>query len=152
MALIRLAILALLLSGATFADDRRAEVNYMLHCQGCHLPKAEGMDGRVPPLKDFVGNFLHSREGRDFLIRVPGVAHSALSNEEVAELMNWLLESFSAGQLPDPFIPYTQEEVEALRSDPERNPGAARLRILSALAMKLPDVAATLGRDSPSRR
>jgi len=124
----------------------------MLHCQGCHLPEAEGVDGRVPPMKDFVGYFLHSEEGREFLIRVPGVAHSALSSEEVAELMNWLLQSFSAGQLPDPFTPYTREEVEALRGDPERDPEAARVRILSALAMKLPDVASIPGLDSPGRR
>ena len=124
----------------------------MLHCQGCHLPEAEGMDGRVPPMKDFVGYFLHSAEGRDFLIRVPGVAHSALGSDEVAELMNWLLKSFSAGQLPDPFTPYTQEEVETLRGDPESDPEAARAKILSALGSKLPDLAATMDRNDPGRR
>ena len=73
------------------ADDERAHVNYMLHCQGCHLPQTEGFPGKVPPIRDFVGYFLHSQEGREFLVRVPGVAQSALSDEEVAELMNWLV-------------------------------------------------------------
>ena len=70
MALTRIAIL-LLLCPLAVADDRRAEVNYMLHCQGCHLPNAEGFDGRVPPMKDFVGYFLHSEEGRRFVVRDP---------------------------------------------------------------------------------
>ena len=66
MALIRLAFLLLVLSGAALADDRRAQVNYMLHCQGCHLPEAEGFEGKVPPMKDYVGYFLHSQDGREF--------------------------------------------------------------------------------------
>lgn len=124
----------------------------MLHCQGCHLPNAEGFEGKVPPMKDFVGFFLHSEPGRDFLIRVPGVAHSALSSDEVAELMNWLLQSFSVDQLPEPFTPYTGEEVELLRADPEHDPEDARRRILSELAAVLPGVAASLDDSSHGRR
>lgn len=124
----------------------------MLHCQGCHLPEAEGFEGRVPPMKNFVGYFLHSGDGRDFLIRVPGVAHSALSHDEVAELMNWILQSFSADQLPEPFIPYSGEEVALLRDDPEQDPEARRRQILSELAATLPDVATKLENDSPGRR
>ena len=77
MALIRFGAIALLLATGAAADDHRAEVNYMLHCQVCHLPQAEGHDGKVPPMKDFAGYFLRFKEGRDVLIRVPGVAHAA---------------------------------------------------------------------------
>lgn len=155
MALIRPLLFLLLCCGPAAADvtgERRAQVNYMLHCQGCHLPEAEGMDGRVPPMKDFVGFFLHSKEGRDFLIRVPGVASAALNDEELAELMNWLVRSFSAAQLPEPFTPYSDEEVGSLRADPERDPEAARRMILAALAKKFPDVRASLDDESPGRR
>ncbi|MGI9203533.1 MAG: cytochrome c, class I [Woeseiaceae bacterium] len=140
--------LSLVLAG-TFAaaDDERAHVNYMLHCQGCHLPQAEGFEGRVPPMKDFVGYFLHSTEGRDFLIRVPGVAHSALGDIEITELMNWLLQSFSADQLPATFAPFTVDEVASLRQDPELAPEAARIEILGDIAAALPPLADALARE-----
>lgn len=131
----------MLAGGATLADDERAEVNYMLHCQGCHLPQAEGFPGRVPAMKDFVGYFLHSQEGREFLIRVPGVAQSALGNGEVAELMNWLLRTYSAAQVPERFAPFTPEEVAALRTDPEQQPAARRESILAGLAARVPALA-----------
>ncbi len=134
MAVIRLALLTLFLSGLTLADERRAVVNYMLHCQGCHLPNAEGFEGKVPPIKDFAGFFLHTQDGREFLIRVPGVAHAALGDEELAELMNWLLQSYSAGQLPAGFAPFTAAEVRALRANPEPDPEAARRRVLASIA------------------
>jgi hypothetical protein len=140
MALIRLLLLVFIATATAtatataYADDRRAEVNYMLHCQGCHLPEGEGFAGKVPRIKDFAGFFLHSGEGRDFLIRVPGVAQSALSDEEVAELMNWLLRSYSADQLPYNYLPFTAAEVRKLRADPERDPKAARTAILDRIA------------------
>lgn len=135
----------LLLAGAqATADDERAHINYMLHCQGCHLPQAEGFAGRVPPMKDFVGYFLHSPEGRDFLIRVPGVAHSALDDSEITELMNWLLQSFSADQLPASYTPFTVDEVAGLRQKPELAPEAARNEILGKIAVDLPTLADAL--------
>ena len=144
MAVVRLLLVALVACGTALADDRRAEVNYMLHCQGCHLPEAEGFDGKVPPMKDFVGYFLHVPEGREFVIRVPGVSRSALNDSELAELMNWLLVTYSSGQLPSAFSPYTADEVAKLREDPEPDPESTRNIILATLADDYPAVAAEL--------
>ncbi len=142
----RLMMIVLLVSGGgvVFADDQRVRVNYMLNCQGCHLPKTEGFAGRVPPMKDFVGYFLHSREGREFLIRVPGVAQSALDDSEIVELMNWLITTYSSDQLPDEFVPFTVAEVARLRKDPERDPDKTRMIILRNIAANLPPLANTL--------
>ena len=142
MALVRLSLLTVFLAGSALADNERAHVNYMLHCQGCHLPEAQGFEGKVPPMKDFVGYFLHSGEGRDFLIRVPGVAQSALDDGEVAELMNWLLVTFSAKQLPDRYVPFTDHEVASLRQDPIRDPATSRELILNRLSADIPVLAA----------
>ena len=133
MAVIR-GLLLLLIVGHALADDERAHVNYMLHCQGCHLPNAEGMEGKVPPMKDFVGYFLHSDEGRQFLIRVPGVAQSALGDGELAELMTWLVTTHSAGQLPDSFEPCSAVEVATLRMQPVADPERTRQRLLEDIA------------------
>jgi len=129
---------------AVRADDRRAHVNYMLHCQGCHLPATEGIEGKVPPMKEFVGWFLHSEEGRQFLIRVPGVSQSALDDAELAELMNWILLTHSRGQLPDDFTPFSADEVGQLRGDPEPEPQVTRQRILEHIALSRPALARAL--------
>lgn len=143
------AIVLLLLSATALADDQRAHVNYMIHCQGCHLAEAEGFAGKVPPMKDFVGYFLHSEEGREFLIRVPGVAQSALGDQEITELMNWLVTTFSAAQLPDEFVPFTVTEVALLRREPERDPATARAAILARIATELPSLENELTNDDP---
>ncbi|MCP4299278.1 MAG: hypothetical protein GY783_01715 [Gammaproteobacteria bacterium] len=143
--MIRTMLLAgLLCFGTALADDDRARFNYMIHCQGCHLPDAEGYRDRVPRMNNFLGYFLHSKEGRDFIIRVPGVSLAQLPDDEIAELMNWLVNAYSAEQRPDEFVPYTESEVNALRKSPEADPLATRLRILGAIAAEQPDLAREL--------
>ena len=110
----------------------------MLHCQGCHLPDATGFGDEVPRMKDFVGYFTHSPEGREFLVRVPGVATAALPDDQLAELMNWLLLSFSADQLPENFVSFTVAEIAVLRRDLIANPGKVRKRILKEIADTVP--------------
>jgi hypothetical protein len=99
------------------AEDQAARNNYMLHCQGCHTPDGSGAPGKVPSLKGFMGHFLAVDGGREFLIRVPGAAQSALSDSELAAVSNWMLINFSGDQLPADFRPYTAPEVSALRAD-----------------------------------
>lgn len=123
------------------ADDHRASANYTLYCQGCHLAQAEGLRNAVPRMKDFVGYFLHSREGREFIIRVPGVATTSLPDDQLTELVNWLLLTYSSAQLPQPFEPYSVAEVAALRPQLEENPEETRMRILREIARELPALA-----------
>jgi len=119
------------------ADDQRARNNYMIHCQGCHLPEAEGLPGKVPRMKNFLGYFLHSQAGRQFIIRVPGVSTSALQDDQVTELMNWLLFTYSAPQLPESFVPFTVDEIAALRQDIELDPETTRRVILERIAARV---------------
>ncbi len=78
---------------------------YALNCMGCHQQRGEG-HGAVPELKGFVGNFLRVPGGREFLVQVPGVAQSSLSDGEIAAVLNWMLLEFSPAELPDDFRPY----------------------------------------------
>ena len=102
-------------SGAATA---RAEPNayalYALRCMGCHQSDGAGID-TVPKLRDFVGNFLHVAGGREFLVQVPGVAQSSLTDAEIAAVLNWILTEFSNDQLPADFQPYTGDEVARYR-------------------------------------
>jgi mono/diheme cytochrome c family protein len=88
---------------------------YMLNCWGCHRPNGEGIPGTAPPLQG-AADFLKVKGGRQYLIEVPGVSQSALNDEQVAQVMNWILQTFSKEQLPHDFKPYTAEEVKQFRA------------------------------------
>jgi hypothetical protein len=92
-------------------------------------------------MKDFAGYFLHSREGREFLVRVPGVSTASLPDDEIAELLNWLLTTYSAAQLPRDFTPFSEAEVSRLRTRPESDPEATRRNILNQIAADSPYLA-----------
>ena len=139
-----MAILLLSAAGLASADNHRALINYKLHCQGCHLPDMQGAIAAVPRLKNFVGYFMHSGEGRDFIAQVPGVAMSSLNDDDLAELLNWMLQANSGEQLPDDFMPYSAKEVSVLRKTPNGDPLGQRNGILDAVAEQLPELAAEI--------
>ena len=76
-----------------------------------------------------------------------GVATSSLPDDELTEMMNWLLLTYSAEQLPQPFVPFSAEEVAALRSELEADPEKTRMRILRQIAEELPALANNLHGD-----
>lgn len=109
---------------------------YVMNCWGCHKPGGEGIPGTVPRLKDTVGNFLRVPGGRQYLIEVPGVAGSALSNAQVAEVLNWLLVTFSKAQLPPDFKPYTEAEVARYRPHELNNIQTVRNDLVAKLSAR----------------
>jgi hypothetical protein len=111
---------------------------YTLNCWGCHLPHAEGIPPSVPRLAHSMGNFLHIPEGRAYLVQVPGVANSPLSDQQIADVLNWLLVTFNKAELPSDFKPYTAAEVKQLRPHPMVNVKTTRhelARHLSAMGL-----------------
>ncbi len=107
-------------------------VDYALNCQGCHLDDGSGTPGSVPPLAGSVGRFLGVPGGREFLVRVPGVATSALDDAALAAVLNWMLERFGPPHLPAKFAPYTAAEVGALRQKPLTNVDRVRAELIGA--------------------
>jgi hypothetical protein len=95
-----------------------AAEDYARTCQGCHLGDGSGMPGLVPRMRGFVGYFAHLPDGREFLVRVPGVALAPLDDARLTAVINWTLFSFSPGQLPPDFRPFTVDEVSRLRQRP----------------------------------
>ncbi len=90
-------------------------VAYMLHCGGCHLPDGRGNPPEVPDLRGELGRIVAVPGGRDYLARVPGAAQTPVSNEQLAEILNWVLQQFN--DLPADFVPLTGEEVGKSRSN-----------------------------------
>ncbi len=113
-----LLLILLSASATTGANEILARQNYILNCQGCHLPDGSGSKGNVPKMNDFVGYFLHVPGGREFIVQVPGAAGAPISDQELADVMNWMLLNFSKNELPDPFVPYDSEEIAKLRKEP----------------------------------
>jgi mono/diheme cytochrome c family protein len=112
--IIAVLIAALALAGNALAGGSPAEL-YTLNCWGCHKPHAEGIPGTVPRLANSMGDFLRVPGGREYLVEVPGVASSALSDAEIAEVLNWLLATFNKAETPPDFKPYTAAEIAKYR-------------------------------------
>ena len=101
-------------------NAQRAWQNWTLNCQGCHRLDGSGSDATAPGIAGTVAKFLLVPGGREYLIRVPGVATSPLSDADLAEVMNWMLWRFDKEHLPASFRPYTAAEIAPLRARPLR--------------------------------
>ena len=128
-------LLLLLLAASSGWATEPAEADYMLNCQGCHLPNGSGFPARqVPDLRNQMGRFLSVPGGREFLVQVPGSAQTALNDADLARLLNWMLLRFSAAQLPADFQPYTAAEIGALRKQPLAQVSEVRSELLERIA------------------
>lgn len=115
-------------------NPARAQVNYMLNCQGCHGAEGAGTaDGVVPVMKDFVGKFLSVEDGREFLVRVPGSANAPLTDAALAEVLNWMLPQLSPAEIPEGFEPYTAAEVAELREHPLADVISERAKLVARM-------------------
>lgn len=116
-------------------DEARARQHWILQCQGCHRPDATGTTDSTPPLADFVARFLAVPGGREYLARVPGVATAAVSDKDLAELLNWTLYRYDSAHVPADFKPYTAEELGQWRRKPLRTEASSvRASLVAAMA------------------
>jgi hypothetical protein len=122
------AVLVCQLAQASPAQD------YMLHCMGCHGTEAQGVPGKVPPLANTLSRFMRTAEGRDYVLRVPGAANSALSDGQLAAVLNWLAVKFDTNAAASNPAPFTTEEVSRLRHKPLVAVLAARSAVVRNLA------------------
>ena len=123
-----IALLICQLAQASPAQD------YMLHCMGCHGTQAQGVPGKIPPLANALSRFMRTAAGRNYVLRVPGAANSALSDRELAAVLNWLAVKFDASAPASNPAPFTTEEVSRLRHEPLVSVLAARSAVVRALA------------------
>ena len=118
----------------TAINEDRARYHYQMFCQGCHTPDGSGVNA-VPPLKGMMGVFLRSQRGREFMVQVPGSATSKLDDTQLAEVLNWCIENFSASTLINgDYLPYTAEEVGRLRQSPLQEIDNTRAEVLAEIA------------------
>jgi hypothetical protein len=105
------------------------QVAYLTSCGGCHGVEGISAPQAVPTLRHLTGSFLCTREGRQFIVRLPDVALSGLSDRMLTRVMNWVVFDLGA---PVPASRearrYTVAEVARLRREPLTQAGLTPYR------------------------
>jgi mono/diheme cytochrome c family protein len=96
----------------------RPQRNYLLGCGGCHGENGISNSKLVPDLFDQVGYYLNIPEGREYLVRLPNVAFSVMSDEELTDMLNFMVFRIGGASAPAHTAPYTVAEVGRLRKQP----------------------------------
>ena len=91
--------------------------DYVEHCSGCHGMQGNSAPAEIPVLRDRVGYFMCTQQGREYLIRLPNVAYSAISdNQELADMMNFVVFGLGGNSAPKGTKAFTAVEVARLRT------------------------------------
>lgn len=104
---------------AMMIDPELAQSDFVEQCAGCHGVRGSSIPAHLPELKDRVGYFMCTPESRAYLLRLPNVAHSRLTdNAQLADLMNYVVFVLGGKSAPPGTKPFTAEEVAHERQFP----------------------------------
>lgn len=123
--------------GAGRSADASPGQDYMLYCMGCHGAEAQGVPGKIPPLANALPRYMRTSEGRDYVLRVPGAANSALSDTRLAAVLNWLAQTYAPPEETQP-VPFSVEEVTRVRHTPLADVQATRRAVIRGLSASGP--------------
>lgn len=116
-------------NASSVAQTTSVRSQYVVHCAGCHgIDGAGASGGQVPDMRH-LGQLLGLEGGRAFVVSVPGVMGSGLSDQQVADVTNWILATLARGSVPPGFTPYDADEVRLARATPLVDVAAARARL-----------------------
>lgn len=116
-----------------------AQVAYLTSCGGCHGIEGRSAPASVPTLRGLTGSFLCTRQGRAFIIRLPDVALTPLSDRMLTEVMNFVVFDLGAPVAGGGKArPYTVAEVARLRHQPLTDTGLTTYRnqVVAGLASR----------------
>ena len=116
-----------------------AQVAYLTSCGGCHGIEGSSAPDSVPTLRGLTGSFLCTRQGREFIIRLPDVALTPLSDRMLTDVMNFVVFDLGAPVAGGGKArPYTVAEVARLRHHPLTDTGltAYRNQVVAGLASR----------------
>lgn len=94
-----------------------AQTRYLVGCGGCHGIQGISEARVVPQLRDRVGYLLCTEEGRGYAVRLPNVAFSDLNDDDLADMMNFVMFGLG-GESSRGARPYTADEIGRLRKAP----------------------------------
>ena len=121
---------------SVMGDPDQARADYVEHCGGCHGIHGDTVPAHLPELEGRVGWFMCTPAARAYLIRLPNVAHSRITdNAELADMMNYVVFVLGEGSAPAGTPPFTADEVarERVHALTNMNLSAERLRLANQL-------------------
>ena len=97
---------------SAITDVEQARMDYVENCGGCHGVQGRSAPAEVPELRDRVGYFLCTPAARAYLLRLPNVVHSRIAdNQELADMMNFVVFGLGGASAPRDAAPFTAAEV-----------------------------------------
>ena len=94
------------------ADPELAQSDFIENCAGCHGLRGTTVPAHLPEIKDRVGWFMCTPGSRAYLLRLPNVAHSRITdNAQLADLMNYVVFVLGGKSVPTGTKPFTGPEV-----------------------------------------
>jgi len=119
----------LFLSGHAALALDKVRSTYLMKCGGCHGVEGHSEQTFIPVLRDQVGAFLCSAEGRAYVVRVPNVSMSLIRDDALlAKVLNFVVFDLGGKSTPTGAAPYTAAEVHLLRQKPLSNTDLESLR------------------------
>lgn len=109
---------------------------YAIECQGCHRSDGAGGLASIPTLSGHVASFLDVPGGREYLARVPGVALSSLSNDDLTDVLNWVLRRFGPADVLSRNSLYSVDEVTTLRRQPMTDVSTTRAALVQLIEQR----------------
>ena len=121
----------ILATGAARADGHGV---FISNCAVCHQPDGKGAPSVYPPLADTIGRYVAIKGGRTYLIDVVSFGMGGkiesggdsfegdmppwpqLSDQDVADVLTYVLTGLNAKMLPADFKPIMPEEVKTERA------------------------------------
>ena len=105
-----------------------AQSAYLESCGGCHGIQGSSAREEIPELSGRVGAFMRTPAGRAYLVQLPDVAFANLSDQTLAEVMNFVVFGLGGASAPRSAAPYTAGEVRDLRRNPLKSRDIGRVR------------------------
>lgn len=97
---------------SAITDPELARSDYVENCAGCHGIQGSAAPAKLPELRNRVGYFMCTPESRAYLIRLPNVAHSRITdNQRLADLVNFMVFGLGGKSAPKGSPPFTADEV-----------------------------------------
>ncbi|RVT41052.1 cytochrome C [Sphingobium algorifonticola] len=97
---------------AAITDPVLARSDYLENCGGCHGIHGLSAPAQLPELRNRVGWFMCTPGARAYLVRLPNIAHSRISdNQQLADLLNFVVFGLGGDSVPPGTQPYTAAEV-----------------------------------------
>jgi hypothetical protein len=100
-------------------DPEQAQSDFIEQCAGCHGVRGTTVPAKLPEIKDRVGWFMCTPGARAYLLRLPNVAHSRITdNGQLADLMNYVVFVLGGKSVPAGTKPFTAAELAHERQFP----------------------------------